>query len=310
MTNYTITPINTGFTNTSKGQYLYHHSVHKFYDVEGFVKLPVTVFLVQGGGKKIMIDTGMSDTEIAGKYHHPGSVQPEGYAVYEQLENLGIKCSEITDIIFTHLHWDHVYYLDRFVNADLHVQRTEYQFAVNPIPLYYKSYEYPVLGLKPQFDGRSFKLYDGEAEIFDGISVYPTPGHSVGHQTVVVNTSEGQYHCCGDLIFTYDNLKPLAVDGVVVEEGNDLPDGDDGEHLDAVVLAQLVQGGALPGPPLHPVHGDKQGLDVHVSHVLEQLDGLPHGGAGGDYILNDGHVVAVLGLIAHHGAALAVVLGL
>lgn len=86
MTNYTITPINTGFTNTSKGQYLYHHSVHKFYDVEGFVKLPVTVFLVQGGGKKIMIDTGMSDTEIAGKYHHPGSVQPEGYAVYEQLE--------------------------------------------------------------------------------------------------------------------------------------------------------------------------------------------------------------------------------
>ena len=42
MTNYTITPINTGFTNTSKGQYLYHHSVHKFYDVEGFVKLPVT----------------------------------------------------------------------------------------------------------------------------------------------------------------------------------------------------------------------------------------------------------------------------
>ena len=156
MTNYTITPINTGFTNTSKGQYLYHHSVHKFYDVEGFVKLPVTVFLVQGGGKKIMIDTGMSDTEIAGKYHHPGSVQPEGYAVYEQLENLGIKCSEITDIIFTHLHWDHVYYLDRFVNADLHVQRTEYQFAVNPIPLYYKSYEYPVLGLKPQFEAFSF----------------------------------------------------------------------------------------------------------------------------------------------------------
>ena len=86
---------------------------------------------------------------------------------------------------------------------------TEYEFAVNPIPLYYKSYEYPVLGLKPQFDGRNFKLYDGEAEIFDGISVYPTPGHSVGHQTVVVNTSEGQYHCCGDLIFTYDNLKPV-----------------------------------------------------------------------------------------------------
>lgn len=51
-------------------------------------------------------------------------------------------------------------------------------------------------------------LLDGECEVLDGISVYPTPGHSVGHQTVVVNTKEGQFHCCGDLIFTYDNLKP------------------------------------------------------------------------------------------------------
>ena len=76
MTNYTITPINTGFTNTSKGQYLYHHSIHKFYDVEGFVKLPVTVFLVQGGGKKIMIDTGMSDTEMPENITTPALCSP------------------------------------------------------------------------------------------------------------------------------------------------------------------------------------------------------------------------------------------
>lgn len=207
MTNYTITPINTGYTNTNKGTYLYHHSVHAYYDTEGSVKLPVTIFLVQGNGKKILIDTGMSDTEIAGKYHHPGSVQPEGYAVHEQLAKLGIKCEEITDIIFTHLHWDHVYNLGKFTNAKLYVQRTEYEFAVNPIPLYYKSYEYPVLGLEPQFTGKEFVLLDGETEVMDGISVYPTPGHSVGHQTVVVNTKDGQYHCCGDLIFTFDNLK-------------------------------------------------------------------------------------------------------
>lgn len=207
MTNYTITPIITGFTNTSKGAYLYHHSVHKFYETDGFVKLPVTVFLVQGGGRKILVDTGMSNTEIAGKYHHPGSEQPSGYAIYEQLEKLGVKCEEITDIIFTHLHWDHVYYLEYFKNAKLYVQKAEYDFALNPIPLYYKSYEYPVLGIEPQFIGKKFELLDGETEIFDGISVYPTPGHSVGHQNVVVNTKDGEYHCCGDLIFTYDNLK-------------------------------------------------------------------------------------------------------
>ncbi len=209
MQNYTIKPIITGYTHTSKGNYLYHHTTHKFYDVEGFAELPVTVFLVQGNGHNILIDTGMSNTEIAGKYHHPGSYQPEGAAIYEQLEKLGMKCEDIDTIIFTHLHWDHVYYLDKFTNAKLYVQRVEYEFALNPIPLYYKSYEYPVLGLTPQFAGKEFVLLDGEAEILDGISVYPSPGHSVGHQTITVNTKEGVYHCCGDLIFTYDNLKEV-----------------------------------------------------------------------------------------------------
>lgn len=209
MTNYTIKPIITGYTNTSKGNYLYHHSTHAFYDVEGYTELPVTVFLVQGNGHNILIDTGMSNTEIAGKYHHPGSYQPEGAAIYEQLEKIGMKCEDIDTIIFTHLHWDHVYYLDKFTNAKLYVQRKEYEFAVNPIPLYYKSYEYPVLGLTPQFAGKEFELLDGECEIMDGISVYPSTGHSVGHQTVTVNTKDGVYHCCGDLIFTYDNLKEV-----------------------------------------------------------------------------------------------------
>ena len=209
MTNYTITPINTGLVNSNKATYLYHHSIHKFYDVQGEVKLPVIAFLVQGGGKKIMVDLGMSDTEIAGKYHHPGSIQPEGAAIDAQLEKMGIKPDEITDIIFTHLHWDHVYNLEKFTNANLFVQRVEYEFAMNPIPVYYKSYEYPILGKEPPFKGRMFHLLDGEGEVMDGIYVYPTPGHSVGSQTVIVNTSEGQYHLCGDLIFTYDNLKPV-----------------------------------------------------------------------------------------------------
>lgn len=207
--NYTITPIITGFTNTSKSTYLYHHSTHPYYDTEGYVKLPVTVFLAQAGNKKILVDTGMSNTEIAGKYHHPGSVQPEGYAIYEQLDKLGIKCEEITDIIFTHLHWDHVYYLDMFKNSKIYVQEIEYKFAKKPIPLYYKSYEYPSLGLTPQFNNKEFILLEGECEVMEGISVYPTPGHSVGHQNVVIQTTDGDYHCCGDLIFTYDNLKEI-----------------------------------------------------------------------------------------------------
>ena len=209
MKSYTIRPINTGFATTSRSTYIFHHSTHKFYDVSGEQDLPVIVFLVEGNGHKILVDTGMSSTEIAHKYHHPGSSQPEGFAVYEQLEKIGVKPEEIDTVILTHLHWDHCYHLAKFTNATFYVQKIEYDFARNPIPLYYKSYEEPSLGLTPQFEGIEFELLNGEVEVLDGISVYPSPGHSVGHQTVVVNTNDGKFHCCGDLVFTYDNFKEI-----------------------------------------------------------------------------------------------------
>ena len=95
-----------------------------------------------------------------------------------------------------------------------------------------------------------------------------------------------------------------------MKEGDDLTDGHNGVDGDAVVGPQLIQGGAVSSPPLHPVHRDNEGLHVHLGHLFEELNGLPHGGAGGDYVLHDDHMVAVLGFVAHHGAALAVVFGL
>lgn len=210
MAQYKIRPINTGYTSTSKGLYLYHHSTHRYYkDLEGKVQLPCFAYLIEGEGKLIMVDTGMSNTEIADKYHHPGSVQPEGYAIHDQLAKLGIKPADINLVIFTHLHWDHCYNMKKFANARFVVQKKEYEFALNPIPIYYKSYEHPSLGLTRQFEGVKFDLVDGEKEIIDGIRVFPGPGHSPGHQSVEIDTAKGKYICCGDAIFVYDNLKSV-----------------------------------------------------------------------------------------------------
>ena len=215
MQEYTITPFNTGTVTSSKANYLYHSSTHKYYDVEGTAYLPTCCFLVQGGGKKILVDTGMAPSAIADKYHHPGSMQDEehGVSIIENLAKLNIAPEEITDIIYTHLHWDHVWYTEKFTNAKLYVQKKEYLFALDPNPLYYKSYESPKLNIEPriepQWKGRQFTLLEGDVDVMDGISVYFTPGHSVGHQVVVVHTKDGDYHLCGDLIFTFDNLKPI-----------------------------------------------------------------------------------------------------
>lgn len=207
----TITPINTGMVASSPKDYHYHPSIHKFYPniTDENRQLPVYAFLLDTGDERILVDTGMSSSSRADKYHHPGSVQLPGQAIHEAVEKLGYNCDDINKIIFTHLHWDHCFYMKAFKKALYYVQRAEYNFAVDPIPLYYKSYEAKELGIESPFAGCVFELLDGETEIVPGVRVYPTPGHSVGHQAVEVDTRDSTYHLVGDAIFLLDNLKSV-----------------------------------------------------------------------------------------------------
>ena len=81
-------------------------------------------------------------------------------------------------------------------------------FAMDPIPFYWNSYEAPVLGLTPQFEGRHFNLIHGEEEIVEGIRAYPTPGHSPGHMAVSVQTEKGVYSLIGDAVLLREVLFP------------------------------------------------------------------------------------------------------
>ncbi len=202
MINYTIRPINTGFQVLDKAQYATFRK-----GAGQTIEHPVYAFLVEGGGRKILVDTGMSDTEQSVKYHHSGRQEP-GQAIHEQLKGLGISAGEIDMVIFTHLHWDHCYNVKQFHNAKLVVSEIEYNFALNPIPPYWVSYEHPNCGLEPPWHGCEFKLVRGEATIVEGIDVFPTPGHSPGHQAVSIQTVAGNYVLVGDLFFVRENLEP------------------------------------------------------------------------------------------------------
>lgn len=213
----TVRPLNTGFVTTIPKQYLYHHStIGSRPDLaDGRIEMPVFTYLVEGGESLLLVDTGMAWTERASKYHHPGSFQPEGHSILERLAESGYKPDDIDIIVLTHMHWDHVYYLDQFKNAQIIVNETEYQFALNPIPLYYKSYEHPNLYQHAEekivrpFEGLAVTTVTGETEIMPGVRVFETPGHSPGHQSVEVDTKEGSYICCGDSIFILDNITPI-----------------------------------------------------------------------------------------------------
>lgn len=218
MAKYTIRPINTGFIPTYPKQYHFHHSIVKYYPQVGDEKVPSPcfTFLIEGEGRRILVDTGMSDTERANKYHHPGSYQDEGFAIQDQLKKLGIACEDIDTIILTHMHWDHVYNIEKFTNARIFANQREYEFANDPIPLYYKSYEHPFLGIKAPFVGMKIECVSGEKELLPGITVFETPGHSPGHMSVEVDTNDGKYLICGDSAFRMENFLPVPEMGYTI----------------------------------------------------------------------------------------------
>jgi N-acyl homoserine lactone hydrolase len=202
MKTYTIRQIQTGWQFLDKSEY------GTFRDGHGIIiKHPVFVFLIEGDGRKILVDTGLSDTEHSKKYHHDGLQEP-GQAIHEQLHSLGIETDEIEMILFTHLHWDHCYNLDKFPKARLYVGEKEYRFAMNPNQFYWTSYEAPQTGLPCPFRGRKFNLVYGEQEIIEGIRMVPTPGHSPGHMAISVQTTDGIYFLVGDLVLLRENLEP------------------------------------------------------------------------------------------------------
>src|SRR3989339_2114884 len=204
MHSYRITPLKTGTIVVDQGAY-----VTRGIGLGIEVGIPGTAWYVTDGRRKIMVDAGMCPTELA-DWHHKGSRQDPGEAVHEQLQALGVDPSEIELVILTHLHWDHCHNLDKFSRARFLVHSRELAFARDPIPPYYKSYEHQRLGCLPPYAEIPLETIAGEAEILPGITIFPTPGHSPGHQSVAVATEAGVHVIAGDAVFSYANLVPAS----------------------------------------------------------------------------------------------------
>jgi N-acyl homoserine lactone hydrolase len=198
-----IYPINTGWLEADLGTYI-------FWKGPAGKKIwnPVYCHYVDTGEHKILIDTGLCDEERATRYHHKcdkrGCLQ-----VHEHLEQkLGVHPDEIDAIVFTHLHWDHVQNMKKFRNARYIAPKGEIEMAYNPLPLYYRTYECGILDIEPAYAGCVFEAVEDECEVLPGITMFHTPGHSVGHMAVTVATAMGDIVVAGDAIFQERNLEP------------------------------------------------------------------------------------------------------
>jgi N-acyl homoserine lactone hydrolase len=116
----------------------------------------------------------------------------------DALATFNLTPADIDVVLHTHLHNDHCENDYKCTNARVYVQKREYDFFKNPHPVDHRYF--PDL-----LDDNEVILLDGDQEVTDGISVLLTPGHTVGGQSIVVNTKKGRAvitgFCCNDQNF-------------------------------------------------------------------------------------------------------------
>jgi N-acyl homoserine lactone hydrolase len=145
---------------------------------------PVFGWAVAGPHGTILVDTGMIDSTP--------ELDREWGPVLRPWPELG----EVVAVVNTHLHFDHCGGNRRFAGTPTHVQRAELAAAVPP--------DYLVDWV--HFPGESYVVADGDAEAAPGISLLFTPGHSPGHQAVVVETDAGRVVLAGDVTYSMREL--------------------------------------------------------------------------------------------------------
>lgn len=126
------------------------------------------------------------------------------------LRHLGIEPAEVTDLILTHLHYDHAGNIDLLPNARMHLQERELEYSTGKYMQYDMlrgaySVDDVVHVVRGLYDTR-VTLYDGDVELAPGIELIHVGGHTNGLQAVRVHTQRGWVVLASDASHFYANI--------------------------------------------------------------------------------------------------------
>lgn len=175
-------------------------------DERNRIPMVLRCLLAEGHGRRVLIDTGVGDRWDAGQRDLFGMERRAGQLLTE-LGAAGIERDSITDVVLSHLHFDHVggACLDRadgmqpaFPQARWWVQRQQWDWARRPSErdrASFRSEDFDVLAASG-----TLELLDGAAEILPGLRLVPAHGHTPGMQVAEFHTRQGVMIFLADLI--------------------------------------------------------------------------------------------------------------
>ncbi|MDP4114658.1 MAG: MBL fold metallo-hydrolase [Bacteroidota bacterium] len=175
------------------------------FDSRNRVLLAARILLLTSSDRNILVDTGCGH-KWNGKMNDLYDFTSENL-LEESLKKLNLTRHNITDVIFTHLHFDHAggstYWEDGkllpyFPNAQYYVQKQNYDWAVNPTELDKSSYLKE--NFTPLFDTGLLNLLSPGQKIDDNIDLEVLNGHTIGQQLVKISDDSSTLLFCADLI--------------------------------------------------------------------------------------------------------------
>jgi N-acyl homoserine lactone hydrolase len=159
--------------------------------IEAFNNMPVHGFVIKHPrAGAILVDTGVGwPTELVQEWKVVNRHAAEALAEHD------LSPADVRIVINSHLHFDHCGQNAVFKHAPFYIQRGELERARREETETSEWFD---------FAGARFELIDGDAQIADGVRVVATPGHTAGHQSVIVDTPDGGAVMIGDAAYTSD----------------------------------------------------------------------------------------------------------
>jgi N-acyl homoserine lactone hydrolase len=162
-------------------------------------------YVVEHADGVLLFDTGMGSHPDVDAHYRPTRTD-----LNAALRTAGYRLDEITEVANCHLHFDHCGGNPLLVGRPFFAQASELDAARHA-----PDYTLPEL-VDP--DGSDWHELDGQAEVLPGVTLLPTPGHTDGHQSLVVRRSDGVVIVAGQ---SHDSAHGFASDALAVRARRD-----------------------------------------------------------------------------------------